>query len=339
VASGMAGAVLGVAFMLRALGDIGDGRLSWLSPIGWSQKTRPFAGDRWWPLLISLTLVVVFLYLARTLSARRDIGAGLVQPRPGPARARPNLGSPVGLAVRLQRGTVLTWAVAMLVLGAGFGSVANAISSFVGDSKTMKEIIARMGGATVVDAYFGTALFMMAIVAACYGVQSVQQLHSEETLLHAEQLLATPTSRSAWVASHLAVSLVGSVVVLFAAGIGAAAPYAILTHNPGQVPRIVAAMLIYLPAVWLLVGLTAALFGLLPQAIGSAWVAMAVYFLVGLFGDLLKVPTWVQDLSPFQQTPHLPAATLTVLPLTIITLIGVGLLTIAMVAFHHRDVG
>jgi ABC-2 type transport system permease protein len=227
----------------------------------------------------------------------------------------------------------------MLILGAGFGSVANAISSFVGDSKTMKEIIARMGGATVVDAYFGTALFMMAIVAACYGVQSVQRLRSEETLLHAEQLLATPTSRSAWVASHVAVSLVGSVVVLFAAGVGAAAPYAILTHDPGQVPRIVAAMLIYLPAVWLLVGLTAALFGLLPQAIGSAWVAVAVYFLVGFFGDLLKVPTWVQDLSPFQQTPHLPAATLTVLPLTIITLIGGGLLTIAMVAFHHRDVG
>jgi hypothetical protein len=45
VASGLAGAVLGVAFMLRALGDIADGRLSWLSPIGWSQKSRPFAGD------------------------------------------------------------------------------------------------------------------------------------------------------------------------------------------------------------------------------------------------------------------------------------------------------
>lgn len=53
VASGLAGAVLAVAFMLRALGDIKDGRLSWLSPIGWSQRTRPFAGGLWWPLLIS----------------------------------------------------------------------------------------------------------------------------------------------------------------------------------------------------------------------------------------------------------------------------------------------
>ena len=64
VASGLAGAVLGAAFMLRALGDVGDGRLSWLSPIGWSQKARPFAGEQWWPLLVPLALVVGFLYLA-----------------------------------------------------------------------------------------------------------------------------------------------------------------------------------------------------------------------------------------------------------------------------------
>jgi len=339
VASGLAGAVLGGSFMLRALGDIGDGRLSWLSPIGLSQKTRPFAGDRWWPLLISLALTLVFLYVARTLSARRDIGAGLVQPRPGPARAPRTLGTALGLAIRLHRGTVLTWAVAMFILGIGFGSVANAISSFVGDSQTMKEIIAQMGAGNLVDAYLGTALFLMAIVAACYGVQSIERLRSEETLLHAEQLLTTPTSRCAWVASHVAVTLVGSVVVLFAAGFGAAAPYAVLTRDAGQVPRIIAAMLTYLPAVWLLVGLSTALFGLLPQAMGAAWVAMAAYFVLGFFGELLKVPTWVQDLSPFQQTPHLPAATLTLLPLAIITLVGVGLLGTGLAAFRHRDLG
>ena len=46
------GLVLGAAFVLRAVGDIGDGTISWLSPIGWAQKTRPFAGDVWWPFLI-----------------------------------------------------------------------------------------------------------------------------------------------------------------------------------------------------------------------------------------------------------------------------------------------
>ena len=191
----------------------------------------------------------------------------------------------------------------MFIIGLAFGSVANAISGFVGNSQAMKEFIARMGGTTLVDAYLGTALFMMAIIAAFYGIQSVQGLHSEETLLHAEQLLTTPASRPAWVASHVAVALSGSVLVLLAAGLGAAMPYAILTHDAGQVPRIVGAMLIYLPAVWLLVGFTVALFGLLPQAMGAAWAAMAAFFVVGFFGELLKMPAWVNDLSPFSRHP------------------------------------
>jgi ABC-2 type transport system permease protein len=339
VASGLACAVLGAAFMLRALGDVGDGRLSWLSPIGWSQKTRPFAGDQWWPLLVPLVFIVVFLYLARTLSARRDIGAGLVQSRSGPARASRNLGSPLGLAVRLGRGTAATWVAAMFIIGLAFGSVANAISGFVGNSQGMKEFIARMGGTTLVDAYLGTAVFMLAIIAAFYGVQSVQGLRSEERLLHAEQLLSTRTSRPAWVGGHVVVALVGSVLVLLAAGLGAALPYAILTQDAGQVPRIVGAMLVYLPAVWLLVGLAVALFGLLPQAMGAAWAAMAAFFVVGFFGELLKVPAWVNDLSPFQQTPHLPAAPLTVLPLVVIVLLGVALLSIGILAFGRRDLG
>jgi putative exporter of polyketide antibiotics len=34
-------------------------------------------------------------------------------------------------------------------------------------------------------------------------------------------------------------------------------------------------MLTYLPAVWLMEGLSIALFGLLPQAMGAAWAVMA----------------------------------------------------------------
>ena len=46
---------------------------------------------------------------AVALRARRDEGAGLIAPRPGPATAQPSLTSPLGLAVRLQRGVLLGW--------------------------------------------------------------------------------------------------------------------------------------------------------------------------------------------------------------------------------------
>ena len=55
-ARGYALGVLAAAFVLRAIGDIGSGTLSWFSPIGWSAQVRPFADERWWPLLLSLAL-------------------------------------------------------------------------------------------------------------------------------------------------------------------------------------------------------------------------------------------------------------------------------------------
>jgi hypothetical protein len=63
VVYGMSGAVLGASFVLRAIGDIGNGAVSWLSPLGWAQKTRPFAGEQWWPfaLIVAATAALVVL--------------------------------------------------------------------------------------------------------------------------------------------------------------------------------------------------------------------------------------------------------------------------------------
>jgi ABC-2 type transport system permease protein len=60
-ANGMATAVLGITFLLRAVGDSAKdiGWLSWLSPIGWSAQTRPFSGDHWWVLPILLVAAVI----------------------------------------------------------------------------------------------------------------------------------------------------------------------------------------------------------------------------------------------------------------------------------------
>ena len=93
-ASGMVGAAIGGAYLLRAAGDVGDGTLSWLSPIGWGQAMRPFAGERWWPLALSLAAAAALAGAAFALRARRDEGAGLVEPRPGPATARRRADAP-----------------------------------------------------------------------------------------------------------------------------------------------------------------------------------------------------------------------------------------------------
>ncbi len=97
-------------YVIRAVGDTseadGPRRLSWLSPIAWGQQFRPYAGNRWWVLLITLAFAAVVTVGAYLLVARRDMGAGLLPDRPGPAGGT-TLRSSLALAWRLRRGLLL----------------------------------------------------------------------------------------------------------------------------------------------------------------------------------------------------------------------------------------
>src|SRR5262249_30352066 len=101
-ANTLAIAPLGGAYLLRAVAHAGAHGLSWLSPLGWTQLLRPFADERWWLLLLLAALSAALVVLAARLAAARDIGAGLLPVRPGPAAGA--LSSPLALAWRLQRG-------------------------------------------------------------------------------------------------------------------------------------------------------------------------------------------------------------------------------------------
>jgi ABC-2 type transport system permease protein len=336
VVYGIGGAVIGAAFVLRAAGDIGGGTLSWLSPIGWSQKTRPFAGEQWWPLILPLAFAVALVVLAGFLASRRDVGGGLVPSRPGSPVASAGLGRPIGLAVRLQRGTVIAWSAGMFLLGIAYGSVANDVEDFVGDNDTLRDIIARTGG-SLTDSYLSTSLLMLALIAGGFAVSSALRLRSEETALRAEPILATPVARGRWAASHLTVAFAGSVIVLAAAGLGTGLPYGIASDDLGQIPRLVASALAYTPAVWLLVGLAFALFGLLPRAVLATWAALVACFAIGLLDDVLDLPGWATDLSPFEHTPFLPSADFAAGPLVVTAAIAVALTAVGLAGFRARD--
>lgn len=67
-ALGLASGVLGTAFVLRALGDIAESWLRWLSPIGWAQGVRAYADERWWTLGLSLLFAAALVALPAVLT-------------------------------------------------------------------------------------------------------------------------------------------------------------------------------------------------------------------------------------------------------------------------------
>jgi ABC-2 type transport system permease protein len=336
---GAVAALLGAAYALRAAGDAGNGALSWASPIGWGQRTYPYAGDRWWPLLLALTASVLLVSAAVALLDRRDFGAGPVPPRPGRPTASPALSNAVGLAWRLQRTALIGWVAGLTLLGVAYGSIGNSIEQYVTDNPEITQFLPG-GAASVLDSYLALTVGMSALIASAYGVTSALRLRAEETSGHAEPVLATATSRLAWLAGHLSVALAGTALALLAIGLGEGTAYALTVSDASQVPRLIGVALTYLPAVWLIVAVVVLAVGWLPRpAAVLAWVAVGYCAVVLLFADSFDLPGWAQRASPFAHTPRVPLEALTATPLIVVSAIAMALLAAGYAGLRRRDIG
>jgi ABC-2 type transport system permease protein len=337
VGSGLAGALLGLAFVLRAAGDVGDGVLTWLSPIGWTSMVQAFAGERWWVLGLFVASVLVLVPVAFALESHRDVGAGMVAARPGPPRAPGYLLRPSGLVWRLGRATLVAWAVGLFVFGIAYGSVGNDIGDIIGDSEAARDILAP-GGGDLTDLYWVTTALQLALVATGYALMATLRLRTEESSGRVEPVLAGAVRRTTWMGGYVGLALVGTAVVMAAAGAGTGLAYGVAISDLGQVLRLTGVFLAYVPAVWVLVGLAAALYGLAPRAMAAVWAALTWCVFVGILGSLLDLPAWMQDLSPFTHVPEVPVADLDVVPLVALTLVAAAFVVAGLVGFRRRDV-
>lgn len=337
-ALGTAGAVLGGAYVLRAIGDIGDGTLSWLSPMGWAMASKPFAGERPWTLLLLAAATLALIGVAYALLSIRDLGGGLVAQRPGPATASPSLCRPLGLAIRLQRGTVVSWAAALLLTGVAYGSVGDDIGDLIGDNEAMEDIIAQAAG-SLTDSFFNSALLMMALITGGFAVSSVLRLRSDETGGRAEVLLATAVSRARWAVSHLTVALAGSALIMVLAGLGMGATYALVADDADQIGRLVGASAALVPPLWVVAGLTFVVVGFVPRATAAAWGALGLFFVIGLFGQLFGLPGWLMDVSPFQHVPQMPVEGFSLGSTLALVAVAAALLAVGFAGLRRRDAG
>jgi ABC-2 type transport system permease protein len=234
---------------------------------------------------------------------------------------------------------VIGWGIGLALTGVAYGSIANSVDSFVRDNKALADMLAPSGGGSLTDSYFANSFGILALVGTGFAIQSALRLRTEESLLRAEPVLATGLSRRRWAISHLTVAFAGSVIMLVVAGLAVGVGYALGGGDLASLPRLLGAAVVYVPAMWLLVGLTAALVGLAPRAAPTAWAVLAVCLVVGLLGKVLDLPRWLMTSSPFQHVPALPAATLSVLPLVVLTVIAAGLTWAGLEGIARRDIG
>ena len=173
VARGIAIAVVAAAYVLRDIssGTAGASWLMWLSPIGWAVQVQPYGGERLWVLGLAVGTAAIAVAVAFGLSARRDLGAGLVPSRPGPRRAAAWLRDPFALAWRLQRGGLIGWTAGVAATGAIIGILTPSVGTLIGTSSGMQNAFTKLGGSSAITEAFLAAMFAFyGLVAAAYAV-------------------------------------------------------------------------------------------------------------------------------------------------------------------------
>lgn len=348
-ATGLAGAALGVAFLLAALGNmlgtvdsvalrVTSAWPSWLSPIGWGQQMRPFADNLWWPLVLAAAAAASLFGLAVVLVDRRDVGQGMWPERRGAAHASPALLSPTGLVWRLQRGALLGWAVGLLGFGLVFGALSDRIEGLKGAAT---DWYATFGGdVDLIGAYWASMMQIAGMAVAGYVVTLMLRLRHDEAQGTLEPVLGTAVSRLRWLGAYAVNALAGAAVLLlvYAAAMGLTGGQA-LGGTSALLRDLVAAALVQIPAIAVLGAAVALVVMVWPRwSVGLSWVLVVVSVFVGpMFGPSLGLPVWLLDLSPFTHVPNAPAVAISYGPLLGLGLAGALLAALAVFVLRRRN--
>ncbi|MCA9342663.1 anibiotic ABC transporter [Candidatus Saccharibacteria bacterium] len=350
-ANSFAAIAIGVFFVLRGIGDaIGSvsadgmrvisGWPTWLSPFGWGQLVHPYTQGNWNIYWLFICFIAAIFSVSAILVKHRDSGSGILPARNGPRYAKKSLLSVNGLTWRLQKGTMIGWAIVGLALGITYGSIANQFSDMLETNEQFAEFIGAMGGQeNITNIFFGAMFSFTAVIIAGYGLQALLKTRTEESTDRLEQILGTHVSRERWLGSHIIITVSGMTVILLTIGISASITNAIVSGSGWNgLVSLSLAPLVHLPAMAIMYGIGVFLFGSKPSwMIAGVWSIFGLFLVIGQFAVLLKLPDWVINVSPFSHAPLLPSDSLKIVPIVALSTVATVLILSGTVLFRRRD--
>lgn len=338
-ANSLAVALIGLFYFIRAGADLqaegmAPSALSWFSPIGWAQNMRAYGEDNWWPLMALAFLGAAGCLVALRIDSSRDLGSGILPERRSAASAGPFTTTALGLALRLQRSSLIGWFIGAAVSGLFFGSVARSMGTLLDPENPFARNFVGTGH-SMLDGVLGIFVAFNALLAAAFAIQCLGAARSEEESGRLEQQLAGALSRGWWVGAHLLIAVLGSGLMLLLAGAltGASSQGA---GDPGQ---LAGACLAFWPAVLSMLGLQLLAFGFLPRLTTAiTWSVYGLSAMAAMFGGLFSLSQDAIRLTPFGAIARVPAEELSWTPLVVLVLISLVLAAAGMARFNRRDV-
>lgn len=329
-------ALAGLTLVTRGIGDTRENALTWASPLGWHGLVRPFGDPRIAPLLLSIAAAIVLGALAVWLAGRRDVGDGMIDSRPGPARATTWRASRAGVTVHQHLGAVIGWTIGVVALMSLYGSLMNVVLEAITSNPDLAMFLADTG--MVVDQVVQMLVVFTGFLGAGFALQSLAGLRGEEASARLELELSTQRPRISWLAGHAVVVAAGAVVVVAAGSLAYAATTVMALDEPARFGSIAAAGLWQLPAVLVFAALSVGLFGLAPRLQTLAWAVFVVAVVVSFMGPTLQLTDAQMRLSPFGAVGDAPSGPVDTTGVVVLLAVTLALVAAGLVGFRRRDV-
>ena len=238
----------------------------------------------------------------------------------------------------LQRGTIVSWVLALVVLWVVFGFLATTVGELFLQNPAFAQAIASGGATTsgLVFEFLVTILRLVGLIAAVYGVQVMMRLHTEEEELRVDPLLAGAVPRVRVLASHAVLAFVGPALALLVSG-GVVGLTASARRQDIAALDVLRQSAATIPAVWVLVGIALATVGAVPAARAAAWFAVVLSFALTILGPLFRLWDWILGVSPLWHVPDVTAAEIDWSGLGWLLLVTVALAVAGFVGYRRRD--
>ncbi len=331
-------AFLLLAYLLRAITDVTNEAFSWISPLAWVSKAAVYDANNWGPILLLMGASIALFGVANYLNAIRDLGQGFLPSRPGKKYASRFLQSPIGLALRLQRAGIISWAIGMFVLGASYGSVLGDLDSFFADNSAMVELMHLEEGESMLERFLPMLMIVIALFATIPPVMAMNKLRGEEKKERIVHIVSRAVSRTTLLGSYLLIAVVNGFVMIFLAALGLWSAGNTVVEGGLSAELIFGNALSYYPAILVMIGLAVFLIGRIPKFTNFIWAYVLYTFIVLYLGGIFQFSDWLGNLSPFGHIPQTPMEEFTIWPLLVLTVIAVVLAVIGFFGFRRRDI-
>lgn len=337
-ATGSALAIVGLLYIVRAGTDVSNVDFSMINPMGWTYLTYPFTENNWTPLIWAAVFSIIVVSIAFALEGGRDMGAGYLPEREGRGAAKKSLLSVPGLFIRINKGVMISWLIAFVILGAAYGSIYGDMQAFLGSNAMISQMFTR-SGVSIEKSFTGTIMMLMIGLVSILPIAIINKLFSEEGRLHLSQLYSTKVTRAQlyWVSIMLAV-IAGVAGILLASGsLGGTAISAMGEGSSMNMGDFMAAGYNFLPAVLFFAGLAALALGWAPKLGKVIYVYLGYSFALNYFGAILNLPKWFSKTAVQSWIPRMPVDKFNGTTFITMTLISITLMVLGYIGYHKRD--